>query len=350
MVLAEGDVPGRHRSSGITREVVDDLLMTHPSAYNADPVQRRTIERFMEEIPHQRAVLEARLERFGYPELPGLTYCRLVDSVDAFADLGRASSDRMSQVGGVTYYCRYVVLPLSYVGQRNVEQLRRSAAQNPSVDVDGTIRRWQRESYASLVNTFRHELVHVHTNSALGPPGYSDRRKIPRWFHEGSATYLAADPHAGLSESYREFQNVFFFLVQRHGVRNLQAFFTAVLSGGRVDDALERVYRLSGSEELFDRSRRWHRATEIVKNALWIVALIIVIAAFKGADLPYIGGLLLLGAVAILLGVAGGLAEQLYGLRGPGVVIGVKVTLMGLAVIAGLAGFRKTRHHRQSRA
>ena len=41
----------------------------------------------------------------------------------------------------------------------NVRELRRSAALNPSINVDDTIRRWQRESYANLVNTFRHELV-----------------------------------------------------------------------------------------------------------------------------------------------------------------------------------------------
>ena len=56
------------------------------------------------------------------------------------------------------------------------------------------MRRWQRESYASLVSTFRHELVHVHTNSALGVPDYSDRGRYPTWFHEGTATYLAGDP------------------------------------------------------------------------------------------------------------------------------------------------------------
>jgi hypothetical protein len=102
--------------SAITREVVESFLVTHPTAFVRNDVQRRTIERFRKEMPRQRAVLERRLARFGYPELPGMVYCRLVESVDAFADLNTASSDKMTQVGGVTYYCRYVVLPLSYVG------------------------------------------------------------------------------------------------------------------------------------------------------------------------------------------------------------------------------------------
>ena len=67
----------------------------------------------------------------------------------------------MSRVGGVTYYCRYVVLPLSYVSRAALDELRRSAVRNPSLDVSTTVRRWQNESFASLVNTFRHELVHV---------------------------------------------------------------------------------------------------------------------------------------------------------------------------------------------
>jgi hypothetical protein len=92
LTLAEGDVDGRHPSSAITREVVESFLVTHPTAFVRNDVQRRTIERFRKEMPRQRAVLERRLARFGYPELPGMVYCRLVDSVDAFADLRRPAT------------------------------------------------------------------------------------------------------------------------------------------------------------------------------------------------------------------------------------------------------------------
>ena len=170
------------------------------------------MERFIQAIPKQQDVLSGRLARFGYPDVPGLVYLRLVGSVDAFSNLNAASSDKMSQVGGVTYYCRYVVLPLSYVGETAIREIRRAAAMNPGINAETTIRQWQTESYASLVNTFRHELVHVHTNSTLDVPSYSDRSAYPTWFHEGTATYLAADPHSGLSETYQEFQELFFFL------------------------------------------------------------------------------------------------------------------------------------------
>ena len=344
--LSEGDVNGRHPSSAITGEAVGNLFITHPTAFVRNPVQLQTIERFRNEIPRQRSILEGRLARFGYPELPGLVYCRLVDSVDAFADLGRASTEKMTQIGGVTYYCRYVVLPLSYVGEENLRELRRSAALNPSINVDDTIRRWQRESFANLVNTFRHELVHVHTNTTLDVPSYSDHTAYPTWFHEGTATYLAADPHSGLSKGYQEFQELFFYLAQRYGVRALQMFYADVFSGSDVKNALADVFEISGAEQLFARSSRWHRAKEVVKTGLWITALAIVIAAFRGADRPYIGGLQVLIGVALAMAVATGIAEHLFGLRGPGVVLAAKLCFGLGAVVVGAKGFRRILRHR----
>jgi len=325
LTLAAGDVDGRLPSSAITREVVESFLVTYPTAFVRNDVQRRTIERFQNEMPRQRAVLEKRLARFSYPELPGMVYCRLVDSVDAFADLKMASSDKMTQVGGVTYYCRYVVLPLSYVGEENVRELRRSAALNPTLNVDETIRSWQRKSFANLINTFRHELVHVHTNSALDVPAYSDRTAYPTWFHEGTATYLAADPRSGLSKGYQKFQSLFFYLVQRHGVRKLQTFYADVLGGNDVQSALVEVYAISGTEQ--------------------IAALAIVIAAFRGSDRPYIGGLQVLVALALGLAIATGLTEHLYGLRGPGVVLAAKLGIGLVAAVVGVKGVRRIQRY-----
>jgi len=345
LTLAAGDVDGRLPSSAITREVVESFLVTYPTAFVRNDVQRRTIERFQNEMPRQRAVLEKRLARFSYPELPGMVYCRLVDSVDAFADLKMASSDKMTQVGGVTYYCRYVVLPLSYVGEENVRELRRSAALNPTLNVDETIRSWQRKSFANLINTFRHELVHVHTNSALDVPAYSDRTAYPTWFHEGTATYLAADPRSGLSKGYQKFQSLFFYLVQRHGVRKLQTFYADVLGGSDVQSALVKVYAISGTEQLFARSGRWHRVKDVVKTGLWIAALAIVIAAFRGSDRPYIGGLQVLVALALGLAIATGLTEHLYGLRGPGVVLAAKLGIGLVAAVVGVKGVRRIQRY-----
>jgi hypothetical protein len=346
MTLAAGD-PGRDPSAQPTmRDVVGNLLITHPVGFVDSPVQRTTVDRFSRAVPRQQAVLRERLARFGYPELPGMVYCRLVESVDAFADLNAASSDKMSQVGGVTYYCRYVVLPLSYVGETAIRELRRSAALNPGVNVETTIRQWQAESYANLINTFRHELVHVHTNAALGVPRYSNRSLYPTWFHEGTATYLAADPHAGLSEGYKEYQDVFFYLVQRHGVRRLQEFYAGVLGGDSVATVLGKVYGISDSDRLFTRSARWHGLKDRVKTVLWIVALGVVGLAIRGTDRPAIGYLLLLASAVIGLGVATGLAEHIYGLRGPTIVWIAKIGFLALAAFLAALGVRRIHRYR----
>ena len=348
LTLAEGDHSGRRQSSSIARQVVETVLFTYPAAFVHNDVQRQTIERFLDEVPRQQSILEERLARFGYPELPGLSYCRLVESVDAFSNLNRASTDKMSQVGGVTYYCRYMVLPLSYVGEASLAELRRSAARNPSLDVNETVRRWQRESFGNLVNTFRHELVHVHTNSALDVPLYRDRFAYPTWFHEGTATYLAADPHSGLSASYQEYQDVFFYLAQRFGVRKLQDFYASTLGGTEVEPALAETYAISDSEQLFQRSSRWHHTKEIIKTGFWIAAIAIVIAAFRGSDRPYIGGLQLLAALALGFAVASGLVEHIYGLRGPTVVLLGKAGFTVVAVAFGVMGVRRIQRHRRT--
>jgi hypothetical protein len=345
-VLTEGDADVRPSSSNIRGEAVGSLFITHPTAFVNNPVQLQTIERFRNEIPRQRSILEERLVRFGYPELPGLVYCRLVESVDAFSELGRASSEKMTQIGGVTYYCRYVVLPLSYVGEESLRDLRRSAAVNPSINVGDTIRRWQRESFGNLVNTFRHELVHVHTNTTLDVPSYSDRTAYPTWFHEGTATYLAADPHSGLSKGYQEYQELFFYLAQRHGIRELKTFYSDVFSGNDVKTALSDVFEISGMEELFARSSRWHNTKEVVKNGLWIAALAIVIAAFRGADRPYIGALQVLIGFALILATATGLAEHLFGLKGQGIVLTAKIFFGSAAIIFGVKGVRRILRYR----
>ncbi len=346
LTLAEGDLGADSPSADISREVVENILVTHPTAFSRDAVQRRTVERFLAEMPRQSAVLDRRLARFGYPNLSGVVYLRLVESVDAFSNLNRASSDKMSRVGGVTYYCRYVVLPLSYVSRRGLDELRRSGALNPSTDIEATVRQWQNESFSNLVNTFRHEMVHVHTNSALGVPRYSNRSAYPTWFHEGTATYLASDPHAGLSSGYQEYQEAFFYLAQRYGIPTLQRFYANVLGGSDVGTALSETYAIADATRLFTESRRWHRVKELIKTALWIIGLLVVMAAFRGTNRPYIGALQVLAAVALGLAVATGLAEHLYGLRGPSVVMVAKIGTVLIALVIGSMGVRRIRRFR----
>ena len=86
-----------------------------------------------------------------------------------------------------------------------------------------------------------------------------------------------------------------------------------------------------------------------MKTAFWIAGLAIVLAAFRGGDRPYIGALQVLIAVAVLLAVATGLAEHLYGLRGPPVVLAAKVGMVVVAVAVGGLGVRRIRRNRVGR-
>jgi lysylphosphatidylglycerol synthetase-like protein (DUF2156 family) len=196
------------------------------------------------------------------------------------------------------------------------------------------------------VNTFRHELVHVRTNSTLDVPAYSNRTRYPTWFHEGTATYLSADPRSGLSKGYQEYQGMFFYLAQRHGIRRLQEFYSAVFGGQDVQTALDTVYSISGTDQLVALSGRWHRGKEAAKTVIWVAALVIVFGALRGRDRPYIGALQLLIAAAVMLAAITGLAEHLYGLRGPTVVLVAKLAMAGAAVCLGYFGTRRINRYR----
>ena len=343
--LTADEIHGARPGRGSRREMIGNFLLTRPGSTDHNDTQRRTIERFRKAIPAEQRVIEQRLARFGFPELEGLVWCRMVESVDAFAGLNPASSDKMSRVGGVTYYCRYIMLPLSYIGTDAIRELRRSAGFNASVDVDDTLRRWQRESFANLVNTFRHELVHVHTNSGLGVPAYSNRSRLPTWFHEGTATYLGGDPHAGLSTRYRQYQNLFFYLVQRHGVDRLTSFYTGIFEGSDTATALADVYEINGSDELWARADRWHRLESAFRNGFWVIGLLIVVTAFRGANQPVLGALLVLLAIALATSLAFGLAEHLQGLNGAKAVLATKAMVTLAAVTAGGIGLVRIRSH-----
>lgn len=330
-----------------TRFEMESFVITHPSAMHDNPTQRTTVERFTGQLPRQSRTIERRLGRFGFPDLSGLVFCRLVGSVDAFSNLNRASSDRMSRVGGVTYFCRYIVLPLSYVGEEDLRRLEQEATLNPAMDVDATRRRWQRESYASLVNTFRHELVHVHTNSAIGLPSYTNRSLFPVWFHEGTATYLAGDPHSGLSARYQTYQNAFFYLVQRFGVTSMRRFFESVFGGADVATSLDEVFEIESSGELFLRAGRWHAWKRRAVALFWVVGFTIVAAAFRGYNVPVIGALMLVAAASIIVSVLTGLAQHLVGLSGPGAVLAVQLGLISIALALAVRGalrIRRVRH------
>ncbi len=336
--LAAGDLLGSRELEGVRRKVVDRFVLTYPAHVEEHRWLSGTLGAFVDDMLDHQDTVRRRVRRFGFPELDGLVYLKLVDNVDHFSGFGPQSTDPMSRVGGVTLYCRYILLPLSYISADSLAALDRAALQNPNLDRETTLRQWRHESYTAMVNTFRHELVHVHTNSALDVPVYSDRRRFPVWFHEGTATYLAGDPHAGLSVSYQEYQNLFFYLAERFGVRRLASFWTEARARGETGEALEVVYGIGSHHELAERSISWHERKQIVRAAVWILLGGIVLVALIGIRLPLKGSLLLVLAAASAYGTVSGVAERVSGLAGPTAVLAHKLVLVALAVALATAG------------
>ena len=90
MVLAEGDLEGHRASSLITRRTIDSLLITYPTAFGRDPVQQRTIDRFLAEGVETREQLEF-LRRHGCNHIQGYLFGRPMAADDYRAFLNKLS-------------------------------------------------------------------------------------------------------------------------------------------------------------------------------------------------------------------------------------------------------------------
>lgn len=339
--LSSAERPDDPPFRDIHRRAVGGFLVTFP-AYLEGAVARRTLEDFLAELEGEKRRLGRRLERFEFPPLAGLTYLKLVENVDQLQE--RPAAERSVQIQGVTYFCRYVVIPLSYITARSLEELHQDAL---GVNVDSTLREWQRDSFRVMLNTFRHEMVHVWTNSSLGPPIYSDRQRYPQWFLEGSASFLAADPHTGLSEQYQRFQNIFFYLVERHGVDALRNFFKRSLAGATALESLEGVYGIPGSQELRARAERWHGIKGLVRTVLVLALLILILAAFVSRRLPVFGSLQVWLAVVLTYSTFSGFCQATQALNGANAVVFQQVILGAGAAFLAVRGLRSV--HRSVR-
>ena len=342
-VVSSAERPGDPRFDAV-RRTVDSFLVTFPADLE-DFAAMRTLDSFLDEVADEKAKIRRTLGRFGFPPLQGLTYLKLVGNVESLQGAQAPASEPGPQTQGVTYFCRYVVLPLSYVTAGNLERLR-SSTLDPGVDVNTTLRAWERESFKTMLRTFRHEMVHVWTNSTLAPPRYSDRQRYPRWFLEGSASFLAADPHAGLSERYQDYQNLFFYLAERHGVAALQAFFGRILGGASVVESLEATYAIAGRGDLRQRQGRWHAAKDTVRALLAISLLLIVLAALGWRRLPVFGSLQLWLAVTLGYATFSGFCDVTQALNGATAVRIQQAILGAGALLFAVRGLRSVRRAR----
>ncbi len=328
--------PDDPRFRDVRRRAVGSFLVTFP-AYLEGARARRTLEEFLAEVEDEKIGLGKRLERFDFPPLSGLTYLKLVENVDQLQE--RLAAERSEQIQGLTYFCRYVMIPLSYVTARSLEELDSSFGTGG----EATLREWQRESFRVMLSTFRHEMVHVWTNSSLGPPIYGDRQRYPQWFLEGSASFLAADPHTSLSERYQRYQKLFFYLVERHGVDALRSFFEHALAGATAQESLKQVYGIPGSQELRARAERWHGVKDLVRTVLVLALLIVVLWAFASRRLPIFGCLQTWLAVTLAYSTFSGFCESTQALNGATAVAVQQAVFGAGAAFLGIRGVRSLR-------
>ncbi len=334
--ISAAERPNDRRFAEVSRRTVGSFLVTYPS-FLEDDAARRTLEPFLAEVEDEKRRLGRALENFAYPPLRGLTYLKLVENVDELQQGSEIESS--SQISGVTYYCRYVIIPLSYITAKGLQELK-SSSLNPGVDIDSTLRAWQRDSFRVMLSTFRHEMIHVWTNSSLGPPHYRDRDRYPRWFTEGSATFLAADPHEGLSERYQDYQKLFFYLVERHGVDALSTFFERILSGDSAQESLQATYGIASRLELRQRQQRWHGIKDGISSVLAIALLVVVLAAFASRRLPIVGSIQLWLAILLAYSTFSGFCAYAQAHNGATAVL-VQQAIFGVcALFFGFRGMR----------
>lgn len=339
--VSSAERPNDPRFENVRRQIVDSFLVTYP-AFLEDARARRTLEAFLAEVEDNKDEMRQTLEDFSFPPLLGLTYLKLVENVDELQYSDLQAAEPGAQIQGVTYFCRFVVLPLSYITARGIEELRGSALE-PGVNVHATLRTWQRESFRSLVGTFRHEMVHVWVNSSLGPPYYRDEARYPDWFSEGSATFLAADVHTGLSERYKGYQNLFFYLVERHGVEPLRAFYQRSLAGATADESLEATYGIATVHELRARQERWHTLKDVVNTVLVLALLVVVLAAFVTRSLPIFGSIQLWLAAMLAYSTVSGFCEVTQALNGASAVRAQQGVFAAFALFLAVRGLRSVR-------
>lgn len=329
--LAEGDAPGL--AAGVVREVFDDLILTHAATHLDRPFTRDAFRSVVPKIPAERRRTVRLLRIFGFPDLDGLVYLRLVDHVGEFAGM---TTEDGARIGGVAIFCRYIVLPLVNFTPGELDHISRSAP-----DRANTVARLFSDSHRNTLSTLRHELVHVHANSALGYPAYLTRTANPTWFAEGAATFLGDNPRAMLSLEYRHFQDQFVFLAGRYGVARMARFFRDALADKDVEKALARNFGLADAEALAAATERWSRLRTNLGLALTMAFIALLILSFGRRRFPTRAVLWLLICVAAVGWVLLGYAEDFQAARGgPVAVMAFKVLAFALAAAAAWRAWR----------
>jgi hypothetical protein len=145
--------------------------------------------------------------------------------------------------------------------------------------------------------TVAHELVHCFCFMTLG---YLRAGTLPRWFMEGFALQFsgerrvrtAVEGPGGLTirdfdttEEYREFKQLFQFVLEKYGADRLYDFARISLVEGSVERALPQALDLASEPALTGASVSWRREKERLQWKLILIVLVVgfvIFATFRG--------------------------------------------------------------------
>ncbi len=173
-------------------------------------------------------------------------------------------SDEKKRIGGITFPCRFIALPWG-MGKE---------------EFDGA---------------FEHELVHAFVGATAG---FYVNSNLPRWWHEGLATFLSDDLGVRLveykvkmdekgnllsssvesvtDEEYMEFKARFAFISKAYGKDKLASFIQRAMSG-KYTNALEDILKIHDENAFFAQAAGWERERAFQNNLLF-VAIIVALA------------------------------------------------------------------------
>jgi len=326
--LADGDRPGTV-PTGVVRRVQGDAIVTWGRQVETHPVAAPALRQVLELLEREHRRMARRADRLGIPAFRGFLYCRLLADLDEVADVARPHpDDARATVAGLTTNCRFVIVPVSTLSLADLARLQARAALDASIDVPGTLASWREESLRRVAGILRHEIAHVHVNSALGAALFADRTRVPEWFHEGLATWLSGETEATLGQDYRQYVGVFVYLAERHGLRRLARFVERVVRNHEPAAASIRAeYGAQSYDNLSraaDRRRSCHHG---VAMAFTLAFLFLAIQAFRGRRIPFLG---LTGVLAGLFCFYHLAAGTVAGARGVDGIVAVRVFEAGL--------------------
>lgn len=333
--LADGDRPGTV-PMGVVRRVQDDVIVTWGRRLERHPVAAPALRQVLDRLERERRRVARRADRLGIPAFRGLLYCRLLADLDDVADIMKGpqdADDPGARLAGFTTNCRYVIVPVSTVSPGDLARLEARAVLDARIDVPATLASWREESLRRVTGTLRHEIAHVHVNSALGAELYADRTHAPLWFHEGVATWLSGETEATLSRDYRHYLGVFVYLAERHGLRRLTRFVERVVRDHQPATAAIRAeYGARSYDDLSRAADRWHSWRYNIAVAFTLAFLVLLIQAFRGCRIPFLALASVLAGLFCLYHVAAG---TVAGARGVDGVLAVRFLEAALSV-AGL--------------